>query len=89
MLKQVIYAFIATGLFYLVLCFTHNDPQDSKAELAPQYLPSDIGEKTVLWLEPNADGVLTLQWEKHVDAGYGMAQRTTSTGRIAVPVNVD
>lgn len=89
MLKSVIGAFLGVALFYGVLCLVSDDPAQRKAELAPRYLPDDIGVKTVLWLEPNADGVLTLQWEKHADAGYGMAHVPSEFGQMIIPVSVD
>jgi len=79
-LKSTIGAFLGYALFYLVLALVHDEPEQQKSALAEQFLPSDVGEKSVLWLEPNADGVLTLQWEKHALLGYGMAQ---------VPVSVN
>lgn len=42
-------------------------------------LPDDLGQKSVIWLEPNKDGGLTLNYEKHQVISYGMA---------SVPVSV-
>jgi len=79
-LKSAVGAFLGVALYYLVLALVNDEPEQKKATLPEQYLPSDVGEKSILWLEPNADGVLTLQWEKHAILGYGMAQ---------VPVSVN
>lgn len=36
-------------------------------------LPADWGQKTVLWIEPNKEGGMVLNYEKHQVVGYGMA----------------
>jgi len=76
MRQQVISAFYAlvwVTAFFGLQSLVADPIQIDKDDVVAGCLPSDQGEKAVLWLETNSMGGLSLNCEKHVVLAYGMA----------------
>jgi hypothetical protein len=71
-LISAFYAVVGAVAFFGLQQLVHDDTE--KSDVAAQYLPADLGEKTVLWLESDGHGGLKLNWEKHQVLAFGMAQ---------------
>lgn len=78
-LKSIFWSLVGCGIFFAVQAAV-SDKVDVDQPESFSCLPSDEGEKTVLWLERDAFGGLQLRCEKHQVLGYGMA---------SVPVSVE
>lgn len=64
---------ICIGLLAAQAVVSDPVPPKPQLDLCKAVMPSDQGEKVVLWLDANRDGGLSLNWEKHQVLGYGMA----------------
>lgn len=74
------YALVWVAAFFGIQALVSDQVQIDKQDVVASCLPSDQGEKAVLWLDVNSMGGLSLNCEKHVVLAYGMA---------SVPVSKD
>lgn len=63
----------ATILFGQALLSNAPTATNTDPSAIARMLPDDLGQKSVIWLEPNKDGGLTMNYEKHQVVSYGMA----------------
>jgi hypothetical protein len=74
MLMNICGGLLAVVLFHGVQAMVSDPVKVDKPDPVVACLPSDLGEKSVLWLEPDSNGGLALNCEKHAVLGYAMAQ---------------
>jgi hypothetical protein len=82
MLMQIFGGMLAVAVYLAVQALVSEPVKVDKPDPVLACMPSDLGEKSVLWLEPDSNGGLALNCEKHAALGYAMAQ-------IPVPVSKD
>ena len=74
------YALVWVVAFFGLQALVTEPAQIDKDDIVAGCMPVDQGEKSLLWLESNSAGGLSLNCEKHVVLAYGMA---------SVPVSKD
>jgi hypothetical protein len=80
-LARIFWSIVGALLLAVCQTLTYEPPAPEIVMPDEKYLPGDLGEKSVLWLEPSGeDGHLQLKWEKHAVLDFGQAQ---------VPVSVE
>jgi len=79
-----------TGLIVAAQVVTTDNPPKAKMtnEVCSMVMP-DVGERVILWLRPNGEGGLSLDWERHQVVGWGMVEVPPQTGAVNVPLSKD